>query len=176
MKDRSLLFLLAVFWVSAANPLIAATTAQSRSLLGLRTVRVVVEDLNKAAQQAGLHKAQLQMMAEKRLSDSGITVLRPQSPGKVPIVYVRLSSVVGEEEGRALLIPSCVLKSSSQVGEVGQGPDALGSSCAVSQALAERGFQRAQGRKRPGGRLLPSEVFPSVLGGIKCWTTGRWRE
>jgi len=78
-----------------AGPLLAAGTSEVRSLAGVKALRVVVEDLNPAMQKTGLRKEQLQAVAEQQLVKSGLTVLQPQERTTVPMVYIRLSSVIG---------------------------------------------------------------------------------
>lgn len=104
MRRIAVLCLLAVSLLGGAvTPVRAVVTPQNRGLQGVHTVRVIVEDLSPAVQKAGLRKDYLQAIAEKQLKDSGITVLPAREPDKVPIVYIRLSSVVAGAEARALL-------------------------------------------------------------------------
>ena len=72
-----------------------------RSLEHLSTVRVIVEDLNRATQQLGLHKEQIFSLAAQQLIKDGLTVLKPEIQLPTPIVYVRLSSVVGGTDANA---------------------------------------------------------------------------
>lgn len=72
-----------------------------RSLAGLSTVRVVVEDLNEAMQQFGLRKELLFDFAVRRLIEDGLTVIKPEVQLSVPIVYIRLSSVITEADKEA---------------------------------------------------------------------------
>ena len=78
-----------------AGPLLAAGTSEVRSLTGVKALRVVVEDLNPAMQKTGLRKEQLQAVAEQQLARNGLPVLQPQEQAAVPMVYIRLSSVIG---------------------------------------------------------------------------------
>jgi hypothetical protein len=77
-------------------PLPALAGSGGRSLGNLSTVRVVVEDLNQAIQQVGLRKELLLNFAVQRLMQDGLTVLKPEVQLPVPIVYIRLSSVITE--------------------------------------------------------------------------------
>lgn len=77
-------------------PLLAAPLSRVRSLSGVETVQVVVEDLNRATQKTGLHKEHLQAAAEKFLLEQGLKVMRGASG--IPLVYIRLSSVIGGEQ------------------------------------------------------------------------------
>jgi hypothetical protein len=63
------------------------------------TVQVVVEDLNRATQKTGLQKEQIQAVAEKFLLEQGLKVARGASG--TPVVYIRLSSVIGGEQAHA---------------------------------------------------------------------------
>ena len=72
-----------------------------RSLERLSTVRVVVEDLNEAMQQLGLRKELLFNFATQRLIENGLTVIKPEVQRPVPIVYIRLSSVITEADKEA---------------------------------------------------------------------------
>lgn len=94
---RQSVFLVIVLSVLScpARPLFAARTSEVRSLVGVQTVRIVVEDLNQAMQQTGLRKDHLQALATEQLRQSGLTVLPPRERGAVPVVYIRLSSVIG---------------------------------------------------------------------------------
>ena len=97
MKQRFIGYSCVVVLLSVvfAGRLLAASTPGTRSLTGLKSVRIVVEDLNRDMQALGLHKEQLHALAAQQLSKDGFTVIGPQDPTKVPIVYVRLSSVIG---------------------------------------------------------------------------------
>lgn len=72
-----------------------------RSLEHLSTVRVIVEDLNRATQQLGLQKEQIFSLAAQQLIKDGLTVLKPEIQLPTPIVYVRLSSVIGGTNANA---------------------------------------------------------------------------
>lgn len=77
----------------------AASNSAVRSLVGVKTVRVVAEDLSTTMQKTGLRKEQLQSTAEEALRKNGFTVLSAPEAGKVPFVYIRLSSVFADDEG-----------------------------------------------------------------------------
>jgi len=95
---KSLLFaLLVVTWLCA--PLYAATPSRVRSLAGVDAVQVMVEDLNPATRKTGLRKEQIQALAEQYLSEHGLQVGR--GVGRPPVVYIRLSAVIGGAEARA---------------------------------------------------------------------------
>jgi len=78
---------------------LAKMTSRVRSLAHVETLQVVVEDLNSATQKIGVRKEQLQEMAEAYLGKQGIKLAR--SGRNAPIVYIRLSSVVGGETAHA---------------------------------------------------------------------------
>lgn len=80
-------------------PLFAAPPSRVRSLIGMDVVQVAVEDLNRATRKTGLRKEQMQDFAEQYLVKHGMKVMRGVKGG--PIVYVRLSSVIGGMEARA---------------------------------------------------------------------------
>jgi hypothetical protein len=77
----------------------AAANSAVRSLVGVKAVRVVAEDLTLAMQKTGLRKEQLEGTTAEALRKNGFTVLGAQETGKVPLVYVRLSSVFANDEG-----------------------------------------------------------------------------
>jgi hypothetical protein len=81
----------------------AASSSAVRSLAGVKTLRVLAEDLSETMQKTGLRKEQLEGTAVEALRKNGFTVLNPQEAGKVPIVYVRLSSVFANDSGNAPL-------------------------------------------------------------------------
>src|SRR5215204_4698575 len=87
--------------VSFAQFALAEPSSAIRSLSGMIAVRVVVEDLNAAMQKTGLKKEHLHALAQDALSKNGMRVLQPQDAGRVPLVYIRLSSVMGGEEDGA---------------------------------------------------------------------------
>jgi len=93
----------AVVFVSLVSlgQLQAASALVNRSLTGLTTVRIVVEDLNRDMQATGLRKEQLYALAVQQLGKDGFAVVGPQDPTKAPIVYIRLSSVVGGADKNA---------------------------------------------------------------------------
>ena len=79
----------------------AASALVNRSLTGLTAVRIIVEDLNRNTQATGLHKEQLYTLAVQQLGKNGFAVVGPQDPTKAPIVYIRLSSVIGGADKEA---------------------------------------------------------------------------
>jgi hypothetical protein len=86
--------------LSFAKFVLAEPSSAIRSLAGVIAVRVVVEDFNAAMQKTGLKKEYLHALAQDALSKDGIRVLQPQDAGRVPLVYIRLSSVIsGEDNG-----------------------------------------------------------------------------
>lgn len=95
---KVLLFVLLV-GIGKCPPLLAAPASRVRSLSGVEIVQVVVEDLNRTTQKTGLQKEQIQAVAEKFLLEQGLKVARGASGA--PIVYIRLSSVIGGEQTRA---------------------------------------------------------------------------
>jgi hypothetical protein len=101
MKQKLILWVIALLLGGIAEPSLAAGTSGVRSLTGLKAVRVVIEDLNVATQKTGLRKEQLQTFAEDYLKGNGFTVIQPQERGAVPMVYIRLSAVIGGEDKRA---------------------------------------------------------------------------
>jgi|GEM_PF-4363427 len=78
---------------------IAVPSSAIRSLAGVKAVRVVAEDLTPAVQKTGLRKEQLEGTAAEALRKDGFVVLSAQERAKVPLVYVRLSSVFANEGG-----------------------------------------------------------------------------
>jgi len=80
---------------------LAEPSSAVRSLAGVIAVRVVVEDFNAAMQKTGLKKEHLHALAHEVLSKNGIRVFQPQDAGRVPLVYIRLSSVIGGEDAGA---------------------------------------------------------------------------
>lgn len=90
----------ALVMFSFAQFALAEPPSAIRSLAGVTAVRIMVEDLNAAMQKTGLKKEQLHALAQDALSKNGIQVLQPQDAGRVPLFYIRLSSVVsGEGDG-----------------------------------------------------------------------------
>jgi len=77
----------------------AINSSAIRSLAGVKAVRVVAEELNPTMQKTGLRKEQLEGTAMEALRKNGFIVLGAQEPGKVPLVYVRLSSVFANDDG-----------------------------------------------------------------------------
>lgn len=99
MRIRSLLFFTLVLWEGLVSFSHAAMSSSVRSLAGVTAVRVVVEDLNTATQKTGLQKEQLQATAEAYLTQHGVKVM--QGAVGVPVLYLRLSSVIGGEQTHA---------------------------------------------------------------------------
>ena len=95
---KALVFVLLV-GTGICPPLFAASPSRVRSLTGVETVQVVVEDLNRATQKTGLQKEQIQAVAEKFLLEHGLKVAR--GAGGTPVVYIRLSSVIGGDQAHA---------------------------------------------------------------------------
>ena len=92
-----LLLNLLVFPMGAVLSAAAVVPSSSvRSLTEVSVVRVVVEDLSEAMQQTGLRKEQLAALAVETLQKNGISVATAQDPRRVPIVYIRLSSVFAD--------------------------------------------------------------------------------
>ncbi|NOT54324.1 MAG: hypothetical protein HOP18_06935 [Deltaproteobacteria bacterium] len=89
--------LVAVVTFSFAKGALAEPSSAIRSLTGVTAVRVVVEDFNAAMQQTGLQKEQLYALASETLNKNGIRVVQPGEVERVPLVYIRLSSVMGGE-------------------------------------------------------------------------------
>ena len=87
--------------VISVGQLQAVSVPVNRSLTGLTAVRIIVEDLNRDTQAAGLHKEQLYAVAAQQLGKDGIAVIGPQDQTKAPVVYIRLSSVVGGADNDA---------------------------------------------------------------------------
>jgi hypothetical protein len=101
MKRKCVILLLTLLWTGFARPLQATSSSEVRSLAGLTTVYLLVEDFNLALRKAGFQKEQLYASAEKELKRNGFTIASPQNTGKVPLVYIRLSSVIGGAENDA---------------------------------------------------------------------------
>ena len=93
-----------VVWllVATLSPLQAGTKSEIRSLAHTPAVKVVVEDLSRSAEQAGLQKERLYAVAVQYLQQAGMTVLDPKARYRVPLVYVRLSAVSGGERNADL--------------------------------------------------------------------------
>jgi len=86
-----LVFSLLIGWTSQAQ---ATSPSEVRSLAGIVGVRILIEDFNLAMQKTGLQKGQLYAIVEQALQKNDFKVVKPEEPGKVPLVYVRLSSVI----------------------------------------------------------------------------------
>jgi hypothetical protein len=69
------------------------------SLANVTALYVAVEDLNGATRKIGLQKEQIQAIAETYLKEHQVT-LRGNGGG-IPILYLRVSSVVGGEQPQA---------------------------------------------------------------------------
>jgi hypothetical protein len=89
--------LVALMMFSCAKLAMAEPSSAIRSLSGVVAVRVLVEDLNTAMKKTGLQREHLYTLAQEALRKNGIHVLNPQDSGRVPLVYVRLSSVISGE-------------------------------------------------------------------------------
>lgn len=88
---------MALVIVSFAQFALAEPSSAIRSLSGMMAVRIAVEDFNMAMQKTGLKKEHLHALTQEALSKNGIRVLNPQDVGRVPLVYIRLSSVMSGE-------------------------------------------------------------------------------
>src|SRR5262245_34509354 len=101
MKQRVLLgivfSLLTVVAQSNQSSVFAFTSSDVRSLTGIASLSVLVEDLSPALQKTGLRKEQLQVIAEQELSKNGITARSSEETGKGALAYIRLSSIIGGE-------------------------------------------------------------------------------
>jgi len=97
MKPQFLWGLVALLILNFAKPVIAAPSSGVRSLTGVTAVRIVVEDFSSTMQKTGLKKEQLYAIAQGALIKDGVRVLSSQELGKVPLLYIRLSSVFGGE-------------------------------------------------------------------------------
>jgi hypothetical protein len=89
--------LVALMISSWAKLVMAEPSSAIRSLSGVVAVRILVEDLNTAMKKTGLQKEHLYTLAQEALRKNGIHVLNPQDSGRVPLVYIRLSSVISGE-------------------------------------------------------------------------------
>ncbi len=99
MRIRFLLFFAILLWGEFLSSSQAAMSSSVRSLAAVTALRVVVEDFNTATQKIGLQKDQLQTTAEAYLTQHGVKITRGVSG--VPVLYLRLSSVVGGEQAHA---------------------------------------------------------------------------
>ena len=100
MRRQFCVGLMALVIFSFAKPVLAEPSSGVRSLTGVMAVRVMIEDFNAAMQKTGLKKEYLHALAQDALSKNGIQALQPQDAGRVPLVYIRLSSVIsGEDNG-----------------------------------------------------------------------------
>jgi len=99
MLWSKLLLILLLVGSGMCPPLFAAPPSRVRSLIAVDSVQVVVEDLNRMAQQTGLQKEQIQHFAEQYLVKQDIKVVRGAK--NTPIMYVRLSSVIGGTDAHA---------------------------------------------------------------------------
>jgi len=115
----------------------------------------------------------------------GITVAGRVLPSPETAADSELATIIGGGENKLRisvdgtsfkevdLIPSCILKSNSHIGEVGQGTDAVGISSELGEACAERVLQSIKGRERLVGQDLLPQFFPDMLGWIEFRTAGR---
>src|SRR5712692_10291792 len=103
MKQGLICGVVALMSIISAGQSQAVNAPVNRSLTGLTAVRIVVEDLNRDMQATGLRKEQRYALAVQQLGKDGFAVIEPQDPTKAPIVYIRLSSVVGGASTDALV-------------------------------------------------------------------------
>jgi hypothetical protein len=100
MRKQFCVGFVALVIFSFAKFVLAEPSSAIHSLTGVMAVRVAVEDFNAAMQKTELKKEHLHALAQDALSKNGILVLQPQDAGRVPLVYIRLSSVIsGEGDG-----------------------------------------------------------------------------
>jgi hypothetical protein len=99
MRAKYALLIAVVLWGGTVPPLSTAASSGVRSLAGVAALQVVVEDFNSATQKIGLQKDQLQTTTESYLTQHGVKVVH--GAGGVPVVYVRLSSVIGGDQAHA---------------------------------------------------------------------------
>jgi hypothetical protein len=99
MRVLTVLFSLLILGGITPVSLPAEMTSRVRSLADVETLQVIVEDLNPATQKIGMRKEQIQEIAEAYLVKQGIKMVRGER--SAPIVYLRLSSVVGGETAHA---------------------------------------------------------------------------
>ncbi len=99
--QKTIVFSVLCLVVGMASPLSAGTKSEVRSLANMTAVKVIVEDLSRSVEQAGMKKEHLYVAAAQYLQKAGLTVLGPQARYRVPLVYVRLSSVFSGEERSA---------------------------------------------------------------------------
>ena len=99
MQWPTILLIIVLISTGVCPPLLAAPPSRVRSLTGVVAVQVAVEDLNRTTRETGLQKEQIQHFAEQYLVKQGVSVVRGSKGG--PIVYVRLSSVIGGMEAHA---------------------------------------------------------------------------
>src|SRR5438067_4842958 len=97
------------------------------------------------------------------LSQGNLGISSTSAPLRIHSLFTRISP----------LVPSCILKSNSHIGEVGQGTDAVGISSELGEACAERVLQSIKGRERLVGQDLLPQFFPDMLGWIEFRTAGR---
>jgi hypothetical protein len=91
--------LVALLWNGMSMDVHATTPSGVRSLAGVTALRVAVEDLNSATRKIGLHKEQIQAVAEAYLKEHGVKLVGAGSG--TPMLYIRMSSVVGGEQPQA---------------------------------------------------------------------------
>ena len=99
--QKTIVFSIVWLVVGMASPLSAGTKSEVRSLASVAAVKVVVEDLSRSVEQAGMKKEHLSAIAVQYLQQAGLTVLGPRDRYRVPLVYVRLSSVFSGGERNA---------------------------------------------------------------------------
>lgn len=99
MRFSSCLLLVTILWHGMISIVPAATSSGLRSLADVTALHVAVEDLNSTTRKIGLQKGQIQAIAETYLQEHKVT-LRGNGGG-IPILYIRVSSVVGGEHPQA---------------------------------------------------------------------------
>lgn len=100
MRLSICVFFVTIVWHSMSTPVCAATPSSLRSLAGVTALYVAVEDLNGTTRKLGLKKEQIQAVAETYLNEHNINLSKTGGNG-VPILYLRLSSVVGGDHPQA---------------------------------------------------------------------------
>lgn len=96
MRLSTYLLLVTILWNGMSTTARAATPSGLRSLAGVTAMHVAVEDLNSTTRRIGLQKKQIQAIAETYLKEHNIQLIG--IGGGIPILYIRVSSVVGGEQ------------------------------------------------------------------------------
>lgn len=129
MQFSICVFLVLVLWHSISFPVRAATPSGVRSLAGVTAMYVAVEDLNGTTRKIGLKKEQIQAVAETYLNEHNIKLSKTGGNG-IPILYLRLSSVVGGDHPQAPIsfyltvqVKQFAQLAQSQSGAAGQDAD-----------------------------------------------------